>query len=238
MSDLLVLLPVRHRRENAIRCTASFAATADDAEMLVISDADDGSYDGIEWPARVRAQVLDEWMPVVPKVNKAAMEQAAAYKAIFIVGDDCVFRTPGWDTIMMKALDGMGGTGIVYPDDLRRQDVPENWCTSTDIIRALGWFGNPVLLHYWTDNTWAEIGQRAGCIRFCPDAIVEHQHYSVNPATRYDAVYQSTEQKFGQRDAQAFQEWKRSQMHADVAAVKKLLDAKGAGFKLTIRGGS
>jgi hypothetical protein len=234
LNDLLVLLPVRHRRENAIACAASFAATARDAEMLIISDADDGSYDGIDWPEGVRVQVLPEWMPYVPKINTVALEQAPRYKALFAIGDDCIFETPGWDRILMGELEAMGGTGILYPENHRRNDVPEQWMTSTDIVAALGWFANPALKHYWTDNTWAEIGRRAGCLKFCPDAVVEHRHYSVHKATEYDSIYQQCEQ-FGTRDAQAFQEWRAGQMNADVAAVKKLLAAKGAGYKFTMR---
>jgi len=234
VSDLLVLLPVRHRRENAIQCAASFAATARDAELLIISDADDPSYDGIDWPQGVRTRVMDEWMPYVPKINKVALEVAAGYKALFAIGDDCVFQTPSWDRIMMGALEDMGGTGIVYPENHRRRDVPEQWMTSTDITLALGWFANPVLKHYWTDNTWAEIGRRAGCLKFCPDAVIEHRHYSVHKPTEYDAIYQQCEQ-FGPHDERAFQAWRASQMHADVTTVKKLLDAKGAGYKLTMK---
>jgi len=235
VSDLLVLLPVRHRRGNAIQCAKSFAETAADAEMLIISDADDDSYDGIEWPERVRTQVMGEWMPYVPKINQVAAEQAPAYKALFAIGDDCVFITPGWDRIMMGALADMGGTGIVYPENHRRNDVPEQWMTSTDIVEALGWFANPALAHYWTDNTWSDIGRAAKCIRFCPDAVVEHHHYSVDPATSRDGIYASMEELFGARDAAAYQAWRQNQMAADVATVRKLA---GTEFTLTLKGGA
>jgi hypothetical protein len=235
LSDLLVLLPVRHRRENAIACAKSFAATVRDAEMLIISDADDGSYDDIEWPQGVRVRVMPEWMPYVPKINTVAMELAPRYKALFAIGDDCIFETPGWDRILMGELEAMGGTGILYPENHRRNDLPEQWMTSTDITQALGWFANPALSHYYTDNTWAEIGRRSGCLKFCPEAVIRHHHYSADKGTRYDEIYSTTEQQFGARDAQAFQEWRAGQMNADVAAVKKLLAAKGAGYKFTMR---
>ena len=222
MSDLLVLLPVRHRRENAIKCTESFSRTRHDAEMLVISDIDDNSYDGIDWPAGVRTRVLPEWMPYVPKINLVARELAPHYKALFAIGDDCEFVTPGWDTIMMKTLEDMGGTGIVYPENHRRQDVPEQWLTSSDIVMALGWFAQPTLKHYYTDNTWSDIGRHAQCIQFCPDAVIRHHHYSVDSETEYDQVYQQTEQ-LGQADAQAYAVWRRENMDADVAAIRKLL---------------
>ena len=128
-------------------------------------------------------------------------------------GDDCVFRTPGWDQVMLAALEDMGGSGWVYADDKRRSDVPEHWMVSSDVVRALGWFANPVLGHYLIDNSVAELGKRSGLIRYCPEAVVEHLHYSVpGSKTRRDRLYSATEKKFGASDLAAYRQWQ-----ADVA---------------------
>ena len=204
--------------------------------MLVITDADDTSYDGVTWPPGVRACV-QERLPVLPKVNRQAMNAVARHKALFFVGDDCVFRTLGWDEIMLRELDAMGGTGILYPDDKRRTDIPEHYFVSADIIGALGWFSwpDPAMNMYYIDNIWADIGRRAGCLKLVPEAVIEHRHYSVCEDVPYDEIYQSGE-AWGPGDAQAYQAWRRDRMTADVTTVKALLAAKGAGYKLTIRG--
>lgn len=225
MSDLLVLLPARGRRENAIRCTASFAEKTADAEMLFIHDVDDNSYDGIILPEGVRGHMMLDWLPLGAKLNAVAHEQAPDYKALFFVGDDCVFETQDWDRIMMAELEAMGGTGILYPENGRRNDIPEHWLVSTDIVRALGWFAQPTLRHYYNDNTWADIGRHAGCLKLCSSVLIPHHHYSVTSSTAYDTVYQQTE-RYGSEDAQAYQAWRHDKMDTDVAKVQKLLRKK------------
>jgi len=146
---------------------------------------------------------------------------ADVYDVLMWVGDDNVFRTPAWDRIMLDCLESMGGSGWVYPDDKRRNDVPEHWACSSDVVKALGWYANPALGHFYIDNSTAELGKRAGLIRFCPDAVVEHLHYSVAPETVRDEVYVSTEERFGAADMQAYQEWRVNQMPHDIALLRR-----------------
>ena len=123
-----------------------------------------------------------------------------SYDVLMWLGDDCVFRTPGWDEIMLAALEDLGGTGWVYADDKRRADVPEHWMVSSDVVKALGWFYPPHVVHYYVDNSIAELGKRSGLIRYCPEAVIEHLHYSVaGSKARKDRVYSQTEKLFGNR---------------------------------------
>jgi hypothetical protein len=137
------------------------------------------------------------------------------------LGDDCVPETPGWDKLMLDRLAEFGGTGWVYPDDKRRSDVPEHWMCSSDVVKALGWFAPPHVQHYYCDNTIGELGKRAGLIRWCPQALIRHEHYSVNPGTEHDEVYQSTEEKFGAADLAAFQEWRGNQCANEVSVLRR-----------------
>lgn len=195
----------------------------DSAELLLITDDDDNSYVGLnhkDYPQTTRPR-----MTLTGKLNAVATEKAPHYKAIMFVGDDHVFLTKGWDTIMMAELEAMGGTGILYPDDKRRNDVPEIWLTSADIIQALGHFAEPTCKHYYLDNTWADIGRHAGCLKLCADVVVEHRHYSTRNGYQYDELYQQTE-RLGSEDAQAYQAWRHEKMDTDVAKVQKLLRKK------------
>ena len=131
-SDLIVLLPTRGRRDNVIRCATSFSETSVRAQLLLITDDDDNSYDGLSYPG-----VTIPRMTLSGKLNRVAMELADSFKALMFTADDHVFRTSSWDEVMMSKLDDMGGTGILYPDNSRRADVPECWMVSSDIVMAL-----------------------------------------------------------------------------------------------------
>jgi hypothetical protein len=214
------MVPTRGRRAQCERLLASFTETATCADLLFVTDPDDESYAGMEWGEAAVAELAPrEYLS--GKLNKTALAMADAYDVLMWLGDDCVPVTPGWDKILLAALDDLGGSGWVYPDDKRRNDVPEHWMVSSDVVKALGWFANPALNHFYLDNSIGELGKRAGLIRWCPEAVIEHLHYSVSAETERDAVYQSTEDKFGESDLAAFHEWRGSQLANEVSVLRR-----------------
>jgi len=222
--SLLVMTPTRWRRENCERFLKSFTEATDSAELVVITDADDqDTYRDMDWGTGTHA-VLDSGdtrVGTTAKVNHVASITADDYDALMYIGDDHVFTTPHWDTILLGALEGMGGTGIVYPDDRRRSDIPETVVISSDIVRALGHFAEPMLTHYYIDNVWAELGRRAGLLRYCPEVVLEHLHYTTKPAVEHDSTYRSAEELWGQSDAAAFYDWRANIMPLQVSVLRR-----------------
>ena len=220
-NDLLVIVPTRGRRAQCERFLKAFTATATCADLLFVTDGDDQeTYDGMDWGIADHA-VLEPREYLTGKLNKTAVAMADLYPVLMWLGDDCVPETPSWDTLMLDTLNELGGTGWVYPDDKRRNDVPEHWMVSSDVVKALGWFANPACSHFYIDNTVAELGKRAGLIRWCPQAVIRHEHYSVAAGTVHDELYQSTEEKFGAADLAAFQEWRGSQAGNEVSVLRR-----------------
>ena len=68
------------------------------------------------------------------------------------------------------------GPAIAYPWDGMREDIPEAPVVSSQIVRALGWLINPAVSHYYGDNTLADLGRGAGCLRFLRAVAVDHAH--------------------------------------------------------------
>ena len=149
-NDLLVMVPTRGRREQCERLLETFTATATCADLLFILDPDDAAYDGMQW-GEAATCVLEPREYLSGKLNKTGMAMAGLYPVLMWCGDDHVFKTPGWDKIMLGTLKGMGscdrcrpggprdcaGHGWVYPDDKRRSDVPEIYMVSSDVVKAL-----------------------------------------------------------------------------------------------------
>lgn len=219
-NDLLVIVPTRGRRANCERFLEAFTKTATCADLLFVTDTDDDSYDGMDWGPATSA-VLDPRDYLVGKLNKTGVAMADLYPVLMWLGDDCVPETPGWDKIMLDALEDLGGAGWVYPDDKRRNDVPEQWMVSSDVVKALGWLAPPWASHYYIDNAVAELGKRSGLIRWCPEAVIRHEHYSVTPGVEHDEVYKSTEDMFGESDLKAFHEWRSAQLANEVAVLRR-----------------
>ena len=75
--------------------------------------------------------------------NEVAVRRAAEYPYLASLGDDMVPRTKGWDRALVRAITDMGGTGLAYPWDGTREDIPEAVVLSSDIVQALGWMCAP-----------------------------------------------------------------------------------------------
>ena len=222
--SLLVMCPTRWRRENCERQLKSFAEATDSADIVYITDADDqDTYRDMDWGDAVHS-VVDFGEPTgsVRKQNLIAMSEADNYDALMYIGDDHLFSTPHWDTILMQKLeDIMGGTGMIYGDDKRRQDIPEMIIISSDIVKELGHFAEPSLDHYYIDNCWAELGARSGLIRFCPDVVFEHLHYQVNPDVEHDQTYRFAENNWAVSDFQRYESWRAEVMPFEVARLRR-----------------
>ena len=203
----------------AARCIASFRETRalESTDLVLVVDDDDDSCADVKDTDKITAPRGT----LVTAVNGAAAFLAPHYDALLLAADDLVFVTPGWDRLMLAALEEMGGTGIVYPDGKRRYDVPEHPLISSDWIRELGHFAEPSLAHFYVDNCWAELGKRSGLIRYCPDAVIEHRHYSVCAETPHDETYREAEASFGKKDLDAYQEWRANALPFEVAKLRR-----------------
>lgn len=226
MPNLAIMVPVRGRKANCERLIKAYHDTTEMADMYVILDPDDvATYDGVDW-GRAKQCILDPRGMIGPKRNFAARALMDNYAALMCAEDDIVPGPSGWDTTLMNALADMGGTGMIYPNDDRRTDIPENVLISSDIVRALGWFCEPSMQHYYIDNVWADIGHGAGCLKLVPEVMFENFHYTMRKSgiTQHDRTYSEAE-KLGPADAAAYASWRQFRMAADIATVKAAVEA-------------
>jgi len=219
MRDLLIITPTRGRPDSVLRLAQAVAETAvAETDLIYAIDDDDASCDGLDpgvMVVRGTRQTCTAW------TNEIAAELGPAYRAVASLGDDHLPRTPGWDSLMLAALDEMGGTGIVYGNDIGQgQDLPTAAVISSDITAALGWMMLPSCLHLFVDNAWLDLGRAAGCLRYLPGVVIEHLHYS-RGASPLDATYEESRGTWPHDEA-AYHAWRRDRMAADVAAIRSL----------------
>ena len=152
--------------------------------------------------------------------NEVAVRRAAEYPYLASLGDDHVPLTPGWDKALIRGIERMGGTGLTYPFDGRREDIPEAVVMSSDIVQALGWMMLPDLKHFWPDNVWADLGRAAGCIRHLRAVAVDHLHPGAKKANG-DKTYAESSAKIPE-DRDAYFAWRAERMAADIKTVLAL----------------
>lgn len=228
--DLLVIVPSRGRPHNAMRLLDAVHQTRKlDTHVYLGVDDDDPDlpeYERLFFARKDKGdrfavssrKGLSEW------TNHAAARHADRYPFLASLGDDMVPRTAGWDLALVRAIKDMGGTGFSYPHDGIREDIPEAWVQSSDIVRELGWMALPECRHFYIDNAIAELGKWAGCIRLCRAVAVDHIHPSVGKAAP-DQLNADNQKKIAP-DFQAFQVWRKTRMAEDVKKIIALRENK------------
>ena len=227
MRDLLVVVPSRGRPDRlAAMLDACLSLSEAATDIAVATDDDDpahGAYAALRKPEG-HGQV---WWHDGPRntvagwTNHVAVPWAPYYRAVASLSDDHMPRTPGWDRLLLEAIERMGGTGVSYGNDLLQGEI---LCTaavvSSDIVSALGWMAEPSMRHYRIDNVWKELGEGAGCLAYLPGVVVEHMHPGAGKAI-FDGTYAEEFPRSPEDDA-AWELWRAQRKTADVAAVAAL----------------
>lgn len=234
MADLLVIVPSRGRPESAARVAEAWRATGaiDVAHLLWVVDADDPAIDGYRQAvpaaagsAPVSRYEVPEWMPMVAKLDLAAVNASDRYFALAFMGDDHVPRSVGWAGRYLAELRALG-TGIVYGDDgIQGPNLPTQWAMTSDIVRALGRMVPAPVEHLYCDNAVLDLGRAADCIRYLPDVLIEHMH-PVAGRGSWDAQYRrvNSPDQYA-RDRAAYDRWRHDGLDADADAVRRLREA-------------
>lgn len=226
MPDLLVIVPSRGRPGSIARMLDAVHATSRlETHLHVAVDEDDETlpqYQAVMAKAGGKRDVLEAGprKGLCSWTNEVAVRRAGEYPFLASFGDDHVPRTPGWDAALVRGIRDMGGTGMTYPWDGTREDIPEACVMSSDIVAALGWMCLPELSHWYPDQVWADLGRGAGCLRHLRAIAVDHVH----PATGQARADETTRDngKSLEADRDAYWAWRRTRMAGDVAAIVKL----------------
>jgi hypothetical protein len=231
MTDLAIITPTRGRPDRFAEMVDAVMHTAElDWEVWAGLDYDDSRnyHDLLLACPRVVGtgglrRSLSGWTNLLATTVLAGADPP---RYLASLGDDHRPRTPGWDRLLVDAIEERGGTGIAYGNDLfQGANLPTAWVVSADIVHALGWMMLPTLGHMYVDNATLELGWAAGCITYRPDVIVEHLHPVAGKAA-WDKSYRETNTPARyEADQVAFEAWQRDGLAADAARVRALTAA-------------
>jgi hypothetical protein len=163
---------------------------------------------------------LSQW------TNRIARGWGSEYEFLASLGDDHEPVTDGWDQALAAAVNHLpGGHGFAYPDDERRDDIPEAVMASTAVVEALGWFMLPQCRHFFVDNAWSDLGAALG-ITYAHWVKIPHRHYTTTPGVVRDGSYAQAE-AWGPADQAAYVQWRDGGgLAAAVARVRQALDGQ------------
>ncbi|HVI10430.1 MAG TPA: hypothetical protein VND65_19235 [Candidatus Binatia bacterium] len=118
----------------------------------------------------------------------------SAQSDIFMMcGDDCVFRTPGWDTIVERAFaESTDKILLAYGDDT--SPFGKTFATHPFIhrrwVEVVGYFSGPGFTGDFADSWVQDVADMIGRKKFLP-IVTEHMHYYLQKAPD-DETYQET----------------------------------------------
>ncbi len=225
MKGLAVIVPSRGRPNNIRRLAEAFARTESDSHPRLIVCIDEDDPERYGYVSQADQLVIRGRMRLVPWINHQSAEilvEEDPPSIIGFMGDDHLPRTPGWPEKIEAAMEAMGGTGIVYGNDLlQREKLPTAAFLSADIIRCLGYMAPPALVHMYVDNFWLDLGRAIKRIRYLPQVVIEHLHPFAGKA-EMDASYATTTPLMEQ-DRIAYEGYKRERFDQDVAKLKAMI---------------
>lgn len=223
MTDLAILVPSRGRPESVARLVESCAKTCRTSYVLHFGfDADDEQREANIAAAGESLCDIAPRKGLVPWTNDLADFHLSMGNVSYLasIGDDMVPLTDGWDQMLITAIEHkFNGHGYAYPDDRRRNDIPEAVVVSTSVVAALGHMVPPVVDHWFCDCMWRDIGMGAACMCYVPDVVVEHRHPNVTGQPG-DQTYTDAARTYD-ADLVAYQKWRLYQMPADIRTVKR-----------------
>ncbi len=236
--DLAVIVPTRGRPENIRKVLAAwdFTNAWDVADLILAVDADDPEYQGYRdlfeehnrpdtGEQLFSMMVSDVWVPMVYKLNKAAVASALSrlYFAVGFAGDDHLPQTINWAQRYLTVLRDIG-SGMVYGDDgYQGAKLSTEWAVTADVVRTLNRMVPADVEHMYCDNAMMDLFGGAGALRHLPEVRIEHMHPIVGKAET-DAQYQRVNHRDQfNKDRYVYETWRDSPfMRAQVGRIRHL----------------
>lgn len=229
MSELAVVIPTRSRPHNMAPLLNEWHNTDafDVADLVIAVDADDMLIDqyhsALLGLRGVTVYVLPEWQPMVPKLNRVALDLTEKYPVVAFAGDDHLPRTNKWAHLLVQDHYGTRKPQIVYGRDGHQDErLPTWWSMDSRIIRALGRMVPAPVQHLYCDNSVLQLGKAANCLLYDSRIELEHMHPffgKSQPDAQYTRV--NRPQQYD-RDGSMFRSWMELALEDDASLVRSI----------------
>lgn len=218
MLDAWVLLPVLYRPEN-LRCALqSLKETAPDVGVVVAIEADD---DKSKWVGRsynATVAICSEYRAGCARAWNTALAATPGNAWVYVLGADDVIFLPGWIEAAEKALQRLGGSGLIgLRDNRKNEKYPATHYAMTKdyLIQHNG--GVMACPHYVLEGVDVEAIERAKCASkyaLTDEVCIEHNWNGHKP----DWWFLERQQK-GNRMRRLLEERRKAQWPDDFQAV-------------------
>lgn len=201
------LLPSRGRPASMTRFFKAWKDTEASTKGIVCLDADDShNYVGMEVPDNWTVEVHPRSVSLGTNTN----EYFWRYRNepfYGLLSDDAVPVTKHWDTKLIEAA-GRDGIACCWDGINNGTGLGSSPCIGGDFVRRQGWIIYPGLARIYGDNILYETAQKLGKLKYLPDVVVEHWHFSTGKSPM-DETYKKADTNGS--DLAIYESWKAAQ---------------------------
>jgi hypothetical protein len=233
ITPIELLVPFRSnegkRMTSLERMLKSWKETTEGSSSIVILlDTDDEQ--AIEFLYENYPHVLHLSIPArqgsnfVTKLNLYNQKLLGKSTITGVIGDDFIFKTENWESTLIDHT-RRNKVAVMYGNDLLQGEVlPTAPFITSNIIRALGYIAPWSIQHLYSDNFWKDLGIRLNCLKYFPEMIIEHAHWSIGKAEK-DKQYERVA-ALDTQDRAAFDEYREKLFDKEIERVKGILKLK------------
>jgi protein-L-isoaspartate O-methyltransferase len=194
-----------------------YATRSPGTELVVYVSEDDPSLKEYQKILRDANCVTGKSLTMCEVLNHVSCDLFPGIPYYQEVNDDHVYRTSGWDKILMSAIESRGkGWGIAYGFT---EHLPTAVMVSGNIVRTLGYFCYDKIKHMYLDNYLKELGEGIGRFFHVPEVMIEHMHVAFGKGPQDDVyiqVYNAQNTALGE---QAYHDWANNHKSQDIGKV-------------------
>jgi len=224
---IAIILPVRDagtgRSERLMKCLSSWAGNTEGlSDIHIIIDEDDVQNFGklYEYKDKFNIHVKPTGLTLMEKVNTIGLDIAYLYKYICFIGDDIIFQTK-WESEFINYLSSVPA-GLAFANTLDRGDsnlLPTHPCITSNLVKAVGFYGCPAVHHNYFDNYWRDIAESVGYIKYFKHIVMDHSSRMLDEKDYifWDIVNKQSD------DGIRYKEYKDKFFESDLQKVREML---------------
>lgn len=224
--EISLLLPTRKRPDNIVRLHKSVQETADnpsEIELIIAIDDDDNSYNKLMDNGLVNTTFFKVPRTTLSKYWNMCYEKANG-EILQHCGDDIVFRTKGWDTMVKEAFAQYPDNIVfVFGDDGHWKDtfgthgfIHRKWA------EAVGYFVPPYFSSDYNDTALNYMAKALGRHHYI-DFLNEHLHPAFQKA-EWDITHQERLTRHQQDNVGLLYEMKKPEFDEKVKLLQEVID--------------
>jgi len=223
MKKLLIICPSRIRPDRILTMLKSFDETKSEGTDIIIYLSDcDPRLEEYKIALKDRNYEIGKRLPISGVYNHCVRKNPN-YKYYGEVCDDHVYRTKGWDRILIDEIENNGGWGMawgwgqIHPKEVR---LPQAAIMSGNLVKALGFFSTPIITSAYNDRFAIDLCDALKCGFYRPDVIIEHQHVLNDKAKMDDNYRWVLSQETLETGRKQYELWRSTEMNNDIERVK------------------